>query len=290
MSDIESAITARSESGPAAPGQVREISSLTNPAIKALRALHLKKNRESSGQFIAEGLKLVIDALDQGWPIATLVIAKSETGNDKIQVVAARAIARGGDVFEVPAKILSAITRRDNPQMAIGVFQQRYRPLAEMVPESGNVIVALDRIRDPGNLGTILRTVDAAGAAGVILVGETVDPFRLETVRATMGSIFAVPIARAGQQQLIDHARQTGALLIGTHLEAAIDYRRIDTAGRPMILLMGNEQAGLSQDFADSCDVLARIPQAGRADSLNLAIASALMLFELKRDVLRLDP
>lgn len=274
---------------PGAPGRVREISSLTNPAVKALRALHLKKNRENTGRFLAEGLKLVLDALDQGWPIFTLVVAKSETANPRLQQIAARVVAQGGDVLEVPAKILGAVTRRDNPQTVLGVFGQRFVPLASMRPEPGNVLVALDRIRDPGNLGTILRTQDAAGGAGIVLVGETVDPFRLETVRATMGSIFSVALARAGPEELIDHARRIGALLVGTHLRAKVDYRSIRANDRPVILLMGNEQAGLPDSLADACDVLARIPQAGRADSLNLAVATALMLFELRRDALQPD-
>ena len=180
-----------------APGQVKEITSLANPLVKDIKALALKKFRDQQNAFMAEGLKLVIDALDLGWSIKTLVFAKSARGNAAVEKVAARTVAAGGTVLEVSEKVLTAITRRDNPQAVVGVFAQRFLPLKDIRPANGDVWVALDRVRDPGNLGTVIRTVDAVGAKGVILVGETTDPFSLETVRATMGSIFAVPVARA---------------------------------------------------------------------------------------------
>ena len=180
-----------------APGQVKEVTSLANPVVKDIKALALKKFRDQQNAFLAEGLKLVIDALDLGWSIKTLVFAKAGLGNPAIEKVAARTVAAGGLVLEVTDKILSAITRRDNPQMVLGVFAQKYLPLDDIRPAGDDVWVALDRVRDPGNLGTVIRTIDAVGARGLILVGETTDPFSVETVRATMGSVFAVPVARA---------------------------------------------------------------------------------------------
>jgi TrmH family RNA methyltransferase len=150
--------------------------------------------------------------------------------------------------------------------------------------------VALDRVRDPGNLGTIIRTIDAAGAKGVILVGDCTDPFSLETVRATMGSIFSVPVAKASVEAFLGWRRGFPGLVAGTHLKGAVDYRSVDFTGRPALLLMGNEQQGLPDDLAAACDRLLRIPQAGRADSLNLAVATGVMLFEIRRNALRIDP
>jgi len=166
------------------------------------------------------------------------------------------------------------------------VFQQRWTPLRDIRPGGGDVWVALDRVRDPGNLGTVIRTVDAVGAKGVILVGETTDPYSLETVRATMGSIFAVPVARADADAFIAWRKACGARLVGTHLQGSVDYRAPDYAKGPLVLLMGNEQQGLPDKLAATCDTLIRIPQAGRADSLNLAVATGVALYEIRRHAL----
>ncbi|MCB8839604.1 RNA methyltransferase [Aurantimonas sp. VKM B-3413] len=271
-----------------APGRVKEVTSAANPLVKDIRALAQKKHREETGLFLVEGLKLVVDGLDAGWELSTLVIAKAAAGNQMLEKTAARAVASGADVIEASAKVLEAITRRDNPQNAAGVFRRRLAPLASLVPAAGNVTVVLDRVRDPGNLGTVLRTADAAGAAGLVLVGDTVDPFSLETVRATMGSIFAVPIARAREAEFLAWRKDFRGLVVGTHMRGVTDYRTPDYAGQPVLLVMGNEQAGLSDPMADACDLLVRIPQAGRADSLNLAVATGIMLFEVRRKALSL--
>ncbi|HET7411027.1 MAG TPA: RNA methyltransferase [Pararhizobium sp.] len=269
-------------------GQVKEVTSLANPVVKEIRGLTLKKNRDASGTFLAEGLKLVIDALDLGWTIRTLIYSKAGRGKSAVEAVAARTVAAGGLVLEASEKLVSAIARRDNPQMVMGVFEQRFVRLESVRPKPDETWVALDRVRDPGNLGTIIRTADAAGASGIILIGETTDPFSLETVRATMGSVFAVPIARAGAEAFLAWRKTVDARLVGTHLEGATDYRKIDYRGRPVILLMGNEQAGLPENLAAACDELALIPQAGRADSLNLAVATGVMIFEARRHLLKL--
>jgi RNA methyltransferase, TrmH family len=273
-----------------APGRVKEVTSLANPLVKDIKALALKKFRDQQNAFLAEGLKLVIDALDLGWSIKTLVFAKAAIGNAAVEKVAARTVAVGGTVLEVSEKVLTAITRRDNPQAVVGVFAQRYLPLKDIRPEKAHVWVALDRVRDPGNLGTVIRTVDAVGAKGVILVGETTDPFSIETVRATMGSIFAVPVAKTSPEAFLAWRKNFPGLVAGTHLKGAVDYRSINFSGRPVLLLMGNEQQGLPDNLAESCDRLLRIPQAGRADSLNLAVATGVMLFEIRRDALKIDP
>ncbi|MEE9039723.1 RNA methyltransferase [Brucella melitensis] len=270
-------------------GQVKEVTSLANPIVKDLRSLALKKFRDQQGVFLAEGLKLVIDALEQDWRIKTLVFAKSGKGNKTVEQVAARTFAKGGLVLEVTEKVISAITRRDNPQMVAGVFEQQYHQLAGLKPKGNDVYVALDRVRDPGNLGAVIRTADAVGAKGVILIGDTTDPYSLETVRATMGSVFSVPLYRASEADFLNWRKGFSGLVVGTHLKGAVDYRTIPYANKPVILIMGNEQQGLPDSLAGACDKLARIPQAGRADSLNLAIATGVMLYEIRREALTLD-
>ncbi len=267
-------------------GQVKEITSLTNPIIKDIRALALKKFRDQQNAFMAEGLKLVIDALDLGWTIRTLVFAKSQHGNQTVEKVAARAFASGALVLEVSEKVLGAITRRDNPQMVLGVFEQRWLPLKDIRPADGEVWIALDRVRDPGNLGTIIRTADAVGARGVILVGETTDPFSVETVRATMGSVFAIPVAKTNVEAFLSWRKGAPARMVGTHLKGSVDYRTVDYTKGATVLLMGNEQQGLPDTLAGACDALIRIPQTGRADSLNLAVATGVALYEIRRHAL----
>ncbi|MBP0441089.1 TrmH family RNA methyltransferase [Tianweitania sediminis] len=271
-----------------APGQVKEITSLANPVIKDIRSLALKKFRDEQNAFIAEGLKLVIDALDLGWTIRTLVFAKSALGHPLVEKVAARSVAAGALVLEVSEKVLTAVTRKDNPQIVLGVFEQKTTALRDVRIGSGDVWVALDRIRDPGNLGTVIRTVDAVGAKGVMLVGDCVDPFALETVRATMGSVFAVPLVKTSSDAFVQWRKGFNGMLAGTHLKGAVDYRSVSYAGKPLVLLMGNESQGLPEPLAALCDTLVRIPQAGRADSLNLAVATGVMLYEARRDALSL--
>jgi TrmH family RNA methyltransferase len=264
-------------------GTFKKVTSLANPLVKEMRALHLKKHREETGLFIAEGQKLARDAVDGGWPIHTLAYAAKLAGEPAIGALAAAAKASGGTVLEVSAPVLEKITRRDNPQTVVGLFRQRF------VPEAGvgraGIWVALDRVRDPGNLGTIVRTADAAGLAGVALVGTSCDPFALEAVRATMGSIFHMPLVRLSEEALIAQAKRHGARLVGTHLTAGtIDYRAADYSP-PLILLMGNEQQGLTGTLTAACDQLVRIPMRGRTDSLNLAVSTGLMIYEaLRRD------
>jgi RNA methyltransferase, TrmH family len=271
------------------PGQVKEVTSLANPVVKDIKALALKKHREETNSFMAEGLKLIIDALDLGWKLKILVIAKAALDKPLAVKTTARAVASGALVLEANEKVIGAITRRDNPQGVIGVFEQRWQSLRGIQPSGEDVYVALDRVRDPGNLGTILRTADAAGAKGVILIGETVDPFAVETVRATMGSIFAIPVTRATESEFLSFRKSFNGLVAGTHLLGAVDYRSIDYIGRPTLLIMGNEQAGLTEGLAAACDRLIRIPQQGRADSLNLAVATAVALFEIRRHALKVS-
>lgn len=270
-------------------GQVKEITSLSNPVVKDIRALAQKKSRDETGTFMAEGLKLVIDALELGWTIRTLVYGKSAREKPLVTQVAAKAVARGALVLEASEKVLEAITRRDNPQAVIGIFDQQVRQMADLKPKPGDTVVALDRVRDPGNLGTIIRTADAAGASAVVLIGDCTDPFSLETVRATMGSVFAMPVFRTDVAGFLAWQKSAGVRVVGTHLAGAVDYRTIDYRDRPVAILMGNEQGGLPDELARKADALARIPQAGRADSLNLAVATGVMLFEARRHLLTLD-
>jgi TrmH family RNA methyltransferase len=269
------------------PGGVKEITSVANPIIKELRALTNKKDREASGAFLSEGPGFVVEALERGWPVRTLVHAIALRADRRVQEVAARTLRAGGQVLEVSEAVLAAITQRDNPQQVLGIFEQRWQRLGDLRPQKDETLLALDRVRDPGNLGTIIRTADAAGASGVILVGECTDPFALEAVRATMGSLLAMPLTRCSEDEFLAWQKRAGAQVIATHLKGAVDYRTVDYSTKPVVLLMGNEQAGLSDRLAEAADTRVRIPQQGSAESLNLAVATGVMLFEARRHLLR---
>ncbi len=267
----------------ATSGRIKEVTSAANPIIKDIKLLEKKRHRDEENAFLAEGMKLVIDAMEAGWRVRTLIHATSQRGNDAVEALAARVVASGADVLIVPERLLSTITRKDNPQMVVAVIERRFLDASSIKPKDDEVWIALDRVRDPGNLGTIIRTADAAGVTGVLLVGETTDPFAPEAVRATMGSIFAVPVARISEDDFSSLCRSWPGQIIGTHLKGSVDYRQPDYAKGPVMLFMGNEQAGLTDDLAALCTTLVRIPQMGRADSLNLAVATAVALYEIRR-------
>ena len=256
----------------------RTISSLANPTVKAVRALHLRKAREETGLFLAEGLKIVTEAVDLGHAPRILLHGPEAAEHPLLVRAAAAARAGGGEVIEVTRDILEKVSRRENPQTVVGVFAQAFTPLDDLDPQSANCWVALQQVRDPGNLGTIVRTADAAGCGGVILVGDCCDPYSVEAVRATMGSIFAVKIATASNEAFLAWRQGWPGSVVGTLLTATTDYRHADYR-RPTMILMGSEQAGLPPDLAAACDVTVKIPMHGRADSLNLSVATGIMIY-----------
>jgi TrmH family RNA methyltransferase len=256
----------------------RQITSLTNPTVKAVRALHLRKEREESGLFLAEGLKIVIEAIDLGHAPRILMYGPDASQHPMLKRAVAAATQAGGEVIEVSREVLEKVSRRDNPQAVIAVFPQVFTALEAIDPASAPCWVALQAVRDPGNLGTIIRTADSAGCGGVILVGDCTDPYSVEAVRATMGSVFAVKIAKATVNAFIAWRRAWPGSVAGTLLSAATDYRQAEYR-RPTLILMGNEQQGLPPDLAASCDVTVKIPMRGRADSLNLSVATGIMIY-----------
>ncbi|HVK42976.1 MAG TPA: RNA methyltransferase [Phenylobacterium sp.] len=256
----------------------RAVTSLTNPTVKAVRALHLRKEREETGLFVAEGLKIVTEAVELGHAPRILMYGQEAQSHPLLRRAVDATRAAGGEVIEVTHDILAKVSRRDNPQAVVGVFAQVFTPLAELKPQAAPCFVALHRVRDPGNLGTIVRTADAAGCGAVILVGECCDPFSVEAVRATMGSIFAVPIVRASEAEFAGWRSSWPGSVVGTLLTAEVDHRQA-TYAKPALVLMGNEQQGLTPDMAALCDVNVKIPMRGRADSLNLSVATGIMIY-----------
>jgi TrmH family RNA methyltransferase len=257
---------------------MRAITSLTNPTVKAVRALHMRKAREETGTFLAEGLKIVTEAVELGRAPKSLLFSAEAAGHPLLKQALAATERASGEAIEVSRDVLAKISRRDNPQTVLAVFDQAFAALAALEPAAARCWVALEAVRDPGNLGTIIRTADAAGCGGVILVGDCCDPFSVEAVRATMGSIFAVQIARADTAAFLDWRAGWPGAVVGTLLSATTDFRRAAYTP-PTLILMGNEQQGLTPALAAACDVAVKIPMRGRADSLNLAVATGVMIY-----------
>ena len=241
------------------------ITSPHNPTLKLIRSLAEKRNRQENQLFVAEGRQVLERARAEGWePVYLLTSAFCEPWGEAA-------------LMKVDDKIMGQVSAQKNPPDRIGVFRQRW---AETVKPDG-VWVALEDMRDPGNLGTIIRTADAAGAAGVILAGQSCDPYSPDCVRATMGSIFGMPLVRMEQKPFLDLCREWPGESVGTHLKATESYRR--SYGAPTLIAMGSEGRGLSDEASAACSRLVRIPMKGGAESLNVAIATGLMLFEVQK-------
>ena len=238
------------------------ITSPQNPTIKLIRSLSEKKYRQETGLFVAEGWDMLDRARKAGWVPEHLVSTEPISPWGLVQPI------------YVTEKIMEGLSGQNNPHTALATFKQRY--MSEVTPQG--VWVALEDMRDPGNLGTIMRTVDAIAASGVILVGQSCDAYGGDCVRATTGSIFAVPLARLDRTAFISLCKSWPGDVIGTHMKATDDFRRVYQP--PTLLVMGSEGRGLSDEVAEACKTLVRIPMPGGTESLNVATATALMLYE----------
>ncbi len=260
------------------------IASLSNARVKALRGLRERKTREQTGLFLVEGVRGVQDALHLNADVELLVVAPDLLRHPSGRELVTRRQRLGAPCLEVSAEVYDSITRgvslKYGPQGLAAVVRQAWLPLAEAVRPRDRCWVALDAVADPGNLGTILRTCDAVGAAGVILLGPTADPYDPAAVRASMGAIFSRRLVRATFAELVAAKRQHGFAVVGTSGGAAVDYRGV-AYRPPVVLLMGSERTGLSPQQQALCDLVVRIPMVGRADSLNVAVAAGIVLYEI---------
>ena len=256
----------------------REITAFSNPLVKRVRSLRDKKHRRDEGLFLAEGLRILTEAREAGHLPAFLFFAKGHDGHPLAQELIAATEAAGGEVIQTDSDILSKLSGKDNPGTVVGVYRELSTDLTRIDRSAAPIWLVAERLRDPGNLGTILRTADAVGAGGLILVDDCADPFSVEAVRASMGALFTIPIARAPWDEFHGWLRSGPGQLVGLALEGAVDYRAPAFAA-PVFLLTGNEAQGLPADYAAACDVRVKIPMLGKADSLNAAVATAVMAY-----------
>ena len=257
----------------------REITAFSNPLVKETRALRDKKHRRETGLFMAEGLRILAEAHEAGHVPVTLFFGTG-TRHPLLDALVAETEAAGGEAIETNADILHKLSGKDNPQTVLGVYRAFDLSLAGIDRAAAPLWIVAQALRDPGNLGTILRTGDAVGAGGVILVDDCVDPFSVEAVRATMGALFTQRLAHARWSEFLTWLRAGPGQLIGTSLQAGLDYQ--DPAyAPPAFILVGNEAQGLPADYEAECDLLVKMPMLGKADSLNAAVATAVMAYEV---------
>lgn len=258
----------------------REIASHGNTLIKRLRSLRDKKHRRQERMFLAEGLRILTEAADAGRLPRYVVYAADSTDHPLVQRLIAETERSGGEAIETSRDILHKLSGKDNPQAVLGAYDELTTNLGDIDRSCAGIWMVAQSLRDPGNLGTILRTGDAVGAGGLILVDECCDPFSVEAVRASMGALFTQAIATAPWAEFVRWLRAGPGELIGTSLRAEADYQQ-PRYGRPAFILVGNEQAGLPAEYETECDHLVKMPMLGRADSLNAAVATAVMAYEV---------
>jgi RNA methyltransferase, TrmH family len=258
----------------------REITGFSNPLLKEVRALREKKLRKRAGLFLAEGLRILTEAREAGFLPVMLFRVKDRKVHALEIALETEVLTAGGDVIETSAEIMSKLSGKDNAQALVGVYRDHGTALADLDRSSAPIWLVAQAMRDPGNLGTMLRTGDAVGAGGLILIDDCTDPFSVEAVRASMGAVFTQKVVQCRWSEFIEWLRNGKGQLVGTSLQTDTDYQAASYAA-PCFILTGNEAQGLPAEYEAECDLLVKMPTRGKADSLNAAVATAVMAYEV---------
>jgi TrmH family RNA methyltransferase len=262
------------------------ITSRSNPRIKQTRALQQRRARQEAGLFLVEGIRHVGEAVaaaeaGRGGQIEAIYYAPdlltSPFGRDLVEVQSRRNVP----CFATSAEVFASLAEKENPQGLLAVVRQPRMHLADLKPGEFSWGVALVAPQDPGNIGAILRTIDAVGAHGLLLLDGGADPYHPGSVRASMGAIFWYPPVEASFAEFADWARKHHYAILGTSAHASFDYRNLEAYPRPAILLLGSEREGLTEEQAAACTQLIRLPMRGRVTSLNLAVAAGVLLYDM---------
>jgi RNA methyltransferase, TrmH family len=258
------------------------ISSPNNETIRLFRSLQHRKFRDSTGLLYVEGLRPFVESLDLENDLDTVLVAPSLL-NEELERIVQRCRSHGVRILEVTEPVLQALSERDRPEGLAAVVRQRWASLDAVQPSASETCwIALQSIREPRNIGAILRVSDAVGAAGVILLDDSADPYSPFAVRASTGAVFSQRLIRASFPKFQSWLKLHNCPCIGTSPDADTSYFEL-TYPRPMVLLMGSERAGLSDEQQSICDALVRIPMTGRVKSLNVAVATGALLYEALR-------
>ncbi len=263
------------------------ISSFSNAHIKEIKRLRDQKYRHETGLGYIEGIRIVYEAILQNAKIEEIIVSREIINSEITDEILDKAVLQEIRITEISKPVFESISAKDGPQGIAAVVKQKWADLREIDTDMG-LWVGLVEIADPGNLGTILRTCDGAGAVGVILIGNCTDPYDPASIRASMGAIFTKKIVKVTKEEFIDWVHKNETDVIGTSDKAQKDYRDLSYS-RNAIILMGSERQGIPQELEDLCSKLVSIPMAGTCDSLNLAVATSIMLYEAYQYIHRED-
>lgn len=257
------------------------ITSRSNPKIQAARALQQRKQRAASGDFLTEGIHLVGAAIESGAQIRMLFYAPDLLKSQYALDLIAKAGADGVPCHATTDEVFATLTSKEHPQGILAVVHRSDDHLQHLHPHDFSWGVACVSPQDPGNLGTILRTIDAVGASGLILLDGGTDPYHPTAVRASMGSIFRHPVVSASFTEFAEWVKEKGYQVIGTSAHSELDYRELREISRPVILLLGDERQGLTPEQVEICQLVVRLPMLGKVTSLNLAVAAGILLYDM---------
>lgn len=257
------------------------ITSRSNPKIKEARSLKQRKTRAETGLFVVEGIRHVAEALEAGAPVEYLIYSPEMLTSPFARELVEHQRRRGLPVHSATPAVYESLSERENPTGLLAVVRQQRRRLAELSPANFQWGVAAVAPQDPGNVGTLIRTVDAVGAGGLLLLDAGVDPYHPSAVRASLGSLFWVPVANASFAEFAAWSQQHAYHVYGTSAKGRVDYQAVDRYERPAILLLGSEREGLTPEQLAVCEQVIRLPMRGRATSLNLAVAAGVLLYAM---------
>ena len=261
---------------------VEKISSLQNPRIKQLVKLRDRRPRDEAGVFLVEGYREIRRALEKKMPLLELYYAAEWFLGENEQSLIEQARVAGAQLLELSKEAFAKVAYRERPDGLLAVAPQWKRALAELVLPAAPFILVVEAIEKPGNLGTILRSADAAGCDAVIVCDPVTDIFNPNVVRASTGVLFSVPLVVEESTRVLAWLREKGVRTVATTPSAEKIYSDADLRG-PLAVVMGSEQYGLSEFWLKNADLPVRIPMAGQADSLNVAMATIITLFEAVR-------
>jgi RNA methyltransferase, TrmH family len=258
---------------------MEEITSAQSPLIKLVRSLERRKERDEAGLFVAEGIDYALKAKTHRFEPYLLMLDRDRAADPALAEIIAWASCQGARAVSLPPALLARVSGLSNPQALVLVCRQRWQT-PDIFPVGDATILALYSVRDPGNLGTIMRTAEATAVTRLCLIEDSCDPFSPEAVRASVGSIFAMELTALAQNEFMRIVKDWPGDVVGTHHSAAERFRQ--SYKRPVLLLMGSESHGLPDNLTAACTKLVRIPMAPGVESLNVATATALMLYELQ--------
>lgn len=256
------------------------ITSTANEQVKQIRKLRERKYRAETGTFYIEGIRIVREAMERPDRIKTLIVAPDLLQSTAAEEALREVTGRGVPVLEVSQEVFESFGLKENPQGLAAVVKETWGSLDALDPERMGLWVGLDAIADPGNLGTIMRTMDAVGGKGIILIGDCTDPYDPSAARGSMGAVFMVEFIKTSVEAFIAWKKTAKLPAFGTSDAAKVDYLAVRYP-QNMVLMMGSERQGLRPELVNCCDTMVSIPMAGKSDSLNLAVATGVSLYEI---------